>query len=71
MPNLPKRVTSVGAHLCVEVPGQHNSKETLQRWRAVSDTVSNLIDSGIEPQTSRTDSIVLKKVLLLVIGIVP
>ena len=35
----PKRVTSVGPHPCGLAPGQHRFKETLQRWRAVGDTV--------------------------------
>ena len=33
-------------------------EETSERWRAVGDTVSDLTDLGIKPQTSRTDSIV-------------
>ena len=55
----PKRVTSSGAHLCGLTPGQHSSKETWQRWRAVCDIVSDLTDPGIEPQIYRTDSDVL------------
>ena len=46
----PKRVTSSGDHLLGLAPGQHGSKETSQRWRAVGDTVSNLTDPGIEPR---------------------
>ena len=37
-------------------PGQHNSKETSQRWQIVGATVSDLTGPGIEPQTSRADS---------------
>ena len=29
----------------------HSSEETSQRWRAISGTVSDLVDPGIEPQT--------------------
>ena len=36
--------------------GQHSYEETLQRWRAVSGTVSNLTGTGIETQTSHTVS---------------
>ena len=36
----PKGVTSGGAYLRSLAPGLHSSEETLQRWRAVSDTVS-------------------------------
>ena len=35
----PKRVMSYGANLRGLAPGLHSSKETLQRWRAVGDTV--------------------------------
>ena len=35
----PKRVTHCGAHLRSLAPGQHSFKETLQRRRAVGDTV--------------------------------
>ena len=31
-------------HLRDLAPGQHGSKETLKRWRAVGDTVPNLTD---------------------------
>ena len=51
-----KRVTSGGIHLHGFAPGQHSSEETTQRWRAVVEAVSNLTVTGIEPQTSRTDS---------------
>ena len=51
-----KRVTSGGAPLRGLAPGQYSSEETSQRWRAVGDTMSYLTDSGLEPQTSRTDS---------------
>ena len=34
----------------------HSSKETLQRWRAVGDTASDLTAPGIEPNTFRADS---------------
>ena len=37
-------------------PGQHSYEETLQRWRAVGDIVSDLTGPGIEAQTSCTDS---------------
>ena len=53
----PKRVTSGGAPLRCFAPGQHSSEETLQRWQAVGDTVSDLTGRGIESQTSRTDSV--------------
>ena len=49
------RVASGGAYLRGLAPGQHNSTETSQRWRAIGDAVSNLTDPEIEPQTSRTD----------------
>ena len=50
----PKGVTSGGARLrCLTF------EETSQRWWAVNDTVSDLTNPGIEPQTSRTDSDVL------------
>ena len=42
------RVTSGGAHLRCSAPGQHNSKETSQRWRAVGDALSDLIGLGIK-----------------------
>ena len=49
----PKRVTSGGAHLRGLAPGLHNSEETSQLWRHCVD----LTGPGIEPQTSRTDSV--------------
>ena len=55
--NTPKRVTSCGAHLRGLAPGQHSSEETSQRWRVVGDAVPILTGPGIEPQTSRTDSV--------------
>ena len=56
----PKRVTSGGVYLHGSAPaGQHSSEKTLHRYRAVGDTVSELSDPGIEPQTPRTDSYVL------------
>ena len=51
-----KRVTSSGAHLRGLAPGLHSSEETSQWWRAVGDT-ADLTGPGIEPQTSRTDSV--------------
>ena len=54
-----KRVTSDGAHLCGLAPGQHSFKETLQLWRAIGDTASDLTCPGIKPKTSRIDSDVL------------
>ena len=51
-----KRVTSGGVHLRSLAPGQPSFEKTSQRWRAVDDTVSDLIDPGIEPKTSRADS---------------
>ena len=53
------RVTSDGVYLRGFGPGQHSSEETSQRWRGIGDTVSDFIDPGIEPKTSRTDSDVL------------
>ena len=53
----PKRVTSSEAHLRGLAPGLHSSEETSQRWRAVGDTVPFLTGPGIEPQTSRTESV--------------
>ena len=54
-----KRVTSVEAHLSGLAPGLYHSDETSHEWRAVGDAVENLNDMGIEPQTSRTDIVVL------------
>ena len=45
-----KRVTNSGIHLRGLAPGQHSSEETSQRWRAVGDTVSDLIGPGIKPR---------------------
>ena len=53
----PKCTMSGESHLRCFAPGQHSSEETSQRWRAVGDTVSDLTRAGIEPQTSRTDSV--------------
>ena len=41
----------------LKVSGQHRSEETPQRWRAIGDPVSDLIGSGIEPQTSRSNAL--------------
>ena len=38
--NTPKRVTSGGAHLRGSTSEPHSSEQTLQRWRAVGDTVT-------------------------------
>ena len=46
-------------HLRGLVPGQHSSEETSQRWRVVSDTMSDL--TGIEFTSSRDHSGVLNK----------
>ena len=62
-----KRVTSGGAHLRDLVPGQHSCEATSQRWRDVGDTVSSLTGSGIEPQTFRTDSDMLKQLFNLIL----
>ena len=53
---------SGGTHLRSLAPGQLSSEETLQRWQAIGDTVSDLSEPGIEPQTSRTDSVRLTTV---------
>ena len=45
-----KPVTSGRAHLHGLAHEQHNSKETLQRWRAVGNTVSHFNGPGIESQ---------------------
>ena len=45
-----KHVTSSGAHPRCLAPGLHSSEVTSQRWRAVSDTVPDLIGLGIEPR---------------------
>ena len=54
-----ERVTSGGVPVSCLVPGLHSFEETLKRWPAVGDTVSDLTGPGIEPQTYRTDSYVL------------
>ena len=51
----PKRVIG-RVHLCRLAPGQFSSRETSQRWLVVGDTVFDLTDPGIKPQTFRTDS---------------
>ena len=56
---IPKRVMSGRAHLRGLSPGQHSFEETLQRWRAVGDIVSDLTRRGIEPYTTRTDFVCL------------
>ena len=40
----PKRVTNGKDHLRGLAPGKHSSEETLQQWRAFSDTESDLTD---------------------------
>ena len=47
----PKHVTSGEAHLRGSAPGQHSSEKTLQRWRAVGDSVFDSTSPGIVPQT--------------------
>ena len=54
--NTPKRVTNCGAHLRNLAPGQQLRRyvaTVASRWRHCVD----LTDPGIEPQTSRTDSV--------------
>ena len=53
----PNRVASGGAHLPGLAPGLHSSEETSQRWRAGAEHCADLTDPGIEPQTSRTESV--------------
>ena len=53
---MPKRVSSVEAHIRGLAPQLHISKETSQRWRVVANTVSDLTGPTIELQTPRTDS---------------
>ena len=55
----PKHATNGRIHFRGLAPGQHNSKETWQRYRAVGDTVFDLTGPGIEPKTSSTDSDIL------------
>ena len=45
-------------------PGPHSSEETLQRWRAVGDIVSDLTGPGIEPQNLLSDGNVLPTELI-------
>ena len=52
----PKRLTSGGVYLRGLAPGQHFSKETSQRWRAVGGNATYLADPGFEPMASGTDS---------------
>ena len=47
------------AHLRGLGPEKHSFDDMQQRWRAVGDTVSDLIDPRIEPRTSCCDSGVL------------
>ena len=56
-----ERVTSGGIHLHGLEPGKHRSKETLQRWQIVGDTVSGLIEPEIEPRTSYANGSVCLK----------
>ena len=53
----PKRVTSGRTHLRGLAPGQYCSEKTSQQRRVFSETVLDLIGPGIEPQTSRSDSV--------------
>ena len=58
----PKRVSSCGTHLRGLAPGQHNSEESSQRRRVIESQrwrrhCVDLTGPGIEPQTSRTDSV--------------
>ena len=49
--------------LCVTrslAPAQHISEEKSQRRQALGYTVSDLADPGIEPQTYRTVSLIIK-----------
>ena len=43
-----------------------NSEETSQQWRAIGHTVSDLTCPVVEPATSRPDSNVLSKVIVIV-----
>ena len=49
------RVTIGEAHLRGSALGQHSFEEVSQRWEVVRNTVSDLTDQEIKPQTSRTD----------------
>ena len=53
----PKRVTSGGGPIRGLAPGLHSPEETSQRWRTVGDKCADWTGPGIEPQTSRTDSV--------------
>ena len=50
------RVTSGWALLWGLARRQHSFEEMSQRWPAVGDTVSDLIDPGFKLMSSRTDS---------------
>ena len=47
-------MTSSEARLRGLAPGQHSSRETSQRWRAVVDTVSDLTEPVIELESFTT-----------------
>ena len=51
-----KRVTSSGIHLRGSAPGQHSSEETLQQWRAVGNTASDISGLVFVPKTYRADN---------------
>ena len=53
-----KRVASGRVYLRGLAP-KLSSEETLQRWKADGDTVSDFAGPGIEPQTSCTNSNIL------------
>ena len=57
-------VASGGIRPRVLALGQHRSKETSQRWRAVGYTESDLTGLGIEPQIFRIDSDICNTTLL-------
>ena len=70
----PKRVSRGEVHLRGLAPRQHLSEETLQRWRTIGNTVSELNDPGFEPQTSRTGNNIFTTDLtcrLLLINTIP
>ena len=56
IPVVLRRVTSDEAHLCGLAPGQLNSEETSQQWRADGDTMFDLTGRGIEHKAIRTGS---------------
>ena len=56
-----KRVTFWRVRLRDLAPGQHSCEETLQRWRAVCETLSDLTSPGIELQTFLTNSDVVNQ----------